>query len=424
MGAGVNGSGQYPGFGGDDASPREAFEGRLADNIMHFARALRAAGMRVGPGMVVDAITAVETAGIGNKEDFYWVLHAVLVNRHEDRELFDQAFKLYWRKRALIEQMMSQLLPPAPPAPNKEQEEVRSRVADALMKNQQPPPQKPKPKIEIDARFTLSDQEVLQGKDFEQMSAAEIAEARRLIAGMMLPFDKVKTRRLAPSSRGRIIDLRRSLRASIRSGGGGVIDLKRLAPVERHPPLVAICDISGSMTQYSRMFLHFLHALTEARGRVHSFVFGTRLTNITRQLKARDPDEALERCSETVADWAGGTRIATCLKDFNRNWSRRVLAQGAVVLLVTDGLERDGQAELDFEMDRLHRSCRRLVWLNPLLRYDGFEAKAAGIRAMLPNVDEFRTIHNLNAMTDLVHALDGKRSRDANPARWLSAEAA
>lgn len=405
------------------ADEAEAFEGRLADNIVHFARALRTAGMRVGPGSVVDAIRAVETAGIGEKADFYWVLHSVLVKRHEDHDLFDQAFRLYWRKRALLERLMSQLLPPSPPVPRDDAEEVRSRVAEALLKNEQKP-EAPKPKLEVDAKMTLSSQEVLQRKDFEQMSAAEIAQARQMIARMMLPFDKVKTRRLEPSPRGRQIDLRRSLRSSIRGGSHGMIDLKRLAPARKHPPLVAICDISGSMTQYSRMFLHFLHALTEARGRVFSFVFGTRLTNITRQLKARDPDEALERCSDIVEDWAGGTRIATCLHAFNRDWSRRVLGQGAVVLLVTDGLERDGREELAFEMDRLHRSSRRLIWLNPLLRYDGFEAKAAGIVAMLPHVDEFRTIHNLNAMADLVHALDARRPGGADPMRWLRGEAA
>lgn len=401
----------------------KADDGRLADNIVHFARALRTAGLRVGPGSVVDAIRAVETAGIGEKEDFYWILHSVLVKRREDHELFDQAFRLYWRKRALLERMMAQMLPPTPGGPRKDAEQVRSRVADALMKNEREP-ERAKPKVEIDARLTLSAQEVLQRKDFEQMTVAEIAEARRLIARMMLPADKVRTRRLEPSARGRQIDLRRSFRSSIRSGAHGMIDLRRLAPARKHPPLVAICDISGSMTQYSRMFLHFLHALTESRGRVSSFVFGTRLTNVTRQIRARDPDEALERCSDAVADWAGGTRIATCLQEFNRLWSRRVLGQGAVVLLVTDGLEREGGGELAFEMDRLHRSCRRLIWLNPLLRFDGFEAKAAGVRAMLPHVDEFRPIHNLGAMSDLIAALDVRRPGGADPAKWLKARAA
>jgi uncharacterized protein with von Willebrand factor type A (vWA) domain len=180
-----------------------------------------------------------------------------------------------------------------------------------------------------------------------------------------------------------------------------------------------LCDISGSMADYTRLFLHFLHALTDARRQVQTFLFGTRLTNVTRSLKSRDPDEALMRCSGQVQDWSGGTRIATCLHEFNRHWSRRVLAQGAVVLLFTDGLERDGNEDLTREMDRLHRSCRRLVWLNPLLRFDAFEARAQGIRAMLPHVDEFRPIHNLASIDALVKALEEDETGEADPRRWL-----
>ena len=198
-----------------------------------------------------------------------------------------------------------------------------------------------------------------------------------------------------------------------------MIALATREPALRHPPLVALCDISGSMAEYTRLFLHFLHTLTDARRRVHTFLFGTRLTNVTRALKSRDPDEALARCSAQVQDWSGGTRIATCLHGFNRQWSRRVLGQGAVVLLFTDGLERDGVADLTVEMDRLHRSCRRLVWLNPLLRFDGFEARAQGIRAMLPHVDEFRPIHTLASMDQLTRALSADGSGEADPRRWL-----
>jgi uncharacterized protein with von Willebrand factor type A (vWA) domain len=198
-----------------------------------------------------------------------------------------------------------------------------------------------------------------------------------------------------------------------------VIALARREQAEKHPPIVALCDISGSMADYTRLFLHFLHTLTDARRRVQTFLFGTRLTNVTRALKSRDPDEALMRCSQQVQDWSGGTRIATCLHEFNRHWSRRVLGQGAVVLLFTDGLERDSSDDLTREMDRLHRSCRKLVWLNPLLRFDGFEAKAQGIRAMLPHVDEFRPIHNLQSMDALVAALSADRAADADPRAWL-----
>ena len=180
------------------------------------------------------------------------------------------------------------------------------------------------------------------------------------------------------------------------------------------PPVVALLDISGSMADYTRLFLHFLHAVTDARKRVHSFLFDTRLTNVTRALTQKDPDEALAACTASVLDWSGGTRIATSLAVFNKQWSRRVLTQGAVVLLFTDGLERDPDERLGFEIDRLHRSCRRLIWLNPLLRYEGFEARAGGIRAMLPHVDELRPIHNLDSMAELCRALsaDGARAGD------------
>jgi uncharacterized protein with von Willebrand factor type A (vWA) domain len=202
-------------------------------------------------------------------------------------------------------------------------------------------------------------------------------------------------------------------------GGGATIDLAYRARATRHAPLVALVDISGSMAEYSRLFLHFLHAIAEKRRRVHSFVFATRLTNISRELTSRDPDEALARASARVQDWEGGTRIAHALHEFNRLWSRRMLGQGAVVLLFTDGLERHVTSELTFEMDRLKRSCRRLVWLNPLLRFDAFEARASGIRAMLPHVHDFRPIHSLASMEELCRALSEDRTQDADPRRWL-----
>jgi uncharacterized protein with von Willebrand factor type A (vWA) domain len=157
---------------------------------------------------------------------------------------------------------------------------------------------------------------------------------------------------------------------------------------------------------------------------VHAFVFGTRLTNLTRQMRHRDPDEALAECSAAVKDWSGGTRIGDALAEFNRLWSRRVLGQGAVVLLITDGLERDDTVGLAKEMERLQKSCRRLIWLNPLLRFDGFEARARGVKAMLPFVDEFRPVHNLNALADLCASLDGAAARGSDPRLWLEAKAA
>lgn len=394
--------------------------GRLADNIAYFARALRQAGLPVGPGAVLDALAAVEAARIGTREDFYWTLHAVFVKRHEHSILFDQAFRIFWRRRALIEKLIAQMSPIAPGGPEEKKPQAGAlRVAEALATPRQEPP-KPVETTEFSARLTVSDREVLKAKDFAQMSAAEIARAKRLIAEMALPHDEVTTRRFLPDPRGRRIDPRRTFRRSLR-GGGAAIDLAYRSAAVRHAPVVALVDISGSMAEYSRLFLHFLHAIAEKRRRVHSFVFATRLTNISRELASRDPDEALARASKRVQDWEGGTRIAHALHDFNRHWSRRVLGQGAIVLLFTDGLEREVTRELTFEMDRLKRSCRRLIWLNPLLRFDAFEARAAGIRAMLPHVDEFRPIHSLASMEQLCRALSGEPSRLSAPRQWLGA---
>jgi uncharacterized protein with von Willebrand factor type A (vWA) domain len=391
-------------------------EGRLAENILYFARALRAAGIPLGPGAVLDALEAVSVARVGDREDFYWTLHAVFVKRHEHSILFDQAFRIFFRKRGYIEKLIASMLPETMPNAAKPPPPGAQRVQEALFSGLEREQQKSE--VEIDARLTVSDREILQKKDFAQMTAAEIAAAKQAIARLALPLDLVRTRRLAPSRRGHLIDIRRTLRASMKAGGA-VIDLKYLGPRMKEPPIVALLDISGSMSQYTRLFLHFLHAITDARKRVTTFLFGTRLTNVTRAIRQRDPDEALAACSVNVADWSGGTRIATSLHSFNKQWARRVLGQGAVVLLITDGLERDADDTLAFEMDRLHRSCRRLIWLNPLLRFEGFEARAKGVRTMLPHVDELRPMHNLESMTELVRALSGQPAKGYDPKAML-----
>jgi uncharacterized protein with von Willebrand factor type A (vWA) domain len=390
--------------------------GQLADNLVHFARALRAAGIPVGPGAVIDALSAVRAAGIGTREDFYWTLHAVFVKRHEHSILFDQAFRIFFRRRGGIDKLLAAMLPQAP-VPEEKPPPGAQRVAQALLASRGEMERKP-PELETDARLTVSDREVLQKKDFAQMTADEIAAARAAIKRLVLSLDEVKTRRLAPHRHGHIVDIRRTLRASLKAGGA-VIDLKYLGPRVKAPQVVALLDISGSMSQYTRLFLHFLHAVTDARKRVHTFLFGTRLTNVTRALKAKDPDESLATVAASVPDWSGGTRIASSLRAFNKLWARRVLTQGAIVLLITDGLERDPDERLAFEIDRLHRSCRRLIWLNPLLRFSGFEAKAKGIRAMVPHVDQLRPIHNLQSMAELVRALSASGGPCGNPKAWL-----
>jgi len=373
--------------------------GNIADNVVGFARALRAAGIPVGPGAIIDALNALQAIDIGNRADVYTTLEAVFVKRHEHVLIFAQAFDLFFRAAEDWKHMLDSV--PLPDHARKPPPPASRRVQEAMS---QPSMREEPQTLEQDLRLSVSDREVLQKKDFAQMSAAEIAEVTRAIERMRLPQAELRTRRYQPDARGLKLDVRRTLRASLRTGGD-IIDIRRLGRIEKPAPIVALLDISGSMSEYTRLFLHFLHAITDARKRVSVFLFGTRLTNVSRALRARDPDEALASCSSAVEDWAGGTRIAISLHTFNKLWARRLLGQGAIVLLISDGLEREADSRLAFEMDRLHRSCRRLIWLNPLLRFAGFEAKAQGIKMMLPHVDEFRPVHNLSSIEGLVKAL-------------------
>lgn len=389
---------------------------RLAQNIIHFARALRRAGLPVGPGRVIDAIRAVEAAGFTEKRDFYWTLHACFVTRPEHRATFSQLFRLYWRDPRYLEHMMSLMLPSVRGVQEERAADAaEKRAAQALLDDNLPDMPEPEGgereeeiSIEVDASQTISTEEKLRSLDFEQMSLEEVAEAKRIIASLELPVKPIKSRRGKASTHGRQADWRRTIRGAMRQGG----ELQKLAlkePRPRWPNLVVLCDISGSMSQYSRMVLHFLHAVANQKGagwaKVHAFTFGTRLTNITRHLATRDVDAALKAAGAEAQDWEGGTRIGECLHSFNRDWSRRVMGQGAVVLLITDGLDRDPEGDLEKEMQRLHLSSRRLIWLNPLLRWDGFAPKAAGIRKMLPHVDSFRASHSIQSLADLAEAI-------------------
>ena len=413
-----------PSYTREDALSRDSGSGgRLAENIMHFARTLRAAGLPVGPGRVLDAIRATETVGIGSRQDFYWALHATLVNRREQQEIFDQAFHIFWRNPRLLERAMAMLLPQLRGSGDNpdDQAEMSRRLAEALARERGGDGQgeeEQEEKVEVDAVMTYSDRELLQRMDFERMSAAEMAKAKRLIAAMRLPIMALPTRRFRPDPLGRRIDMRASLRAALRSADS--IPLRRRIPRRRHPPLVILCDISGSMSRYSRIILHFMHAITNDRDRVHTFLFGTRLTNVTRYLRHKDIDVALEKVGQTVDDWSGGTRIGKCLAEFNSQWSRRVLGQGAILLFISDGLDRDAGEGLAKEMERLHKSCRRLIWLNPLLRYEGYEPRSMGARTIMPHVDEFRPVHSLESLADLTRVLSapGRRRLEAK-SEWV-----
>jgi uncharacterized protein with von Willebrand factor type A (vWA) domain len=387
---------------------------------MYFARTLRAAGLPVGPGRVLTAVEAVRAVGLADRRDFYWTLHAVFVNRRDQREIFDQAFHIFWRNPQLLEKMMALMLPGLR-VPADDSVEMSRRLAEALhLPSEAQSSEASENEVQLDAAMTFSDRELLQRKDFEKMSNAEFAEAKAAIRRMALPLADVATRRYVADPRGDRTDLRATLRAQLRAGA--LAALKRKRRRTRPPPLVVLCDISGSMSRYSRLFLHFMHAVTNDRDRVYTFLFGTRLTAITRFLRYRDVDLALDKIVAAVEDWSGGTRIGHCLAEFNRRWSRRVLGQGAVVLFITDGLDREGGSGLGREMDRLHKSCRRLIWLNPLLRYEGFAPKSLGMKAILPHVDEFRPVHNLDSLGELVAALSrpGPRRLEA-AAAWREA---
>ncbi|MEL6467052.1 MAG: VWA domain-containing protein [Pseudomonadota bacterium] len=386
---------------------------RLAGNITHFARALRRAGLPIGTGRVMDAITAVTKAGFTEKRDFYWTLHACFVSKPEHRAVFAQIFRLYWRDPRYLEHMMAAMLPAVRGVQeDRSAQAAEKRAAEALLDGagddiDLPEMEENGTEIEIDASLTMSAEEQLKTLDFEQMSAEEMAQAKAMLARMALPVDPMPTRRTRTAAMGRV-DPVRTLRAAMRQGGE-MRELRWKTPRLRYPNLVALCDISGSMSQYSRVVLHFLHAVANAKGagwsRVHAFTFGTRLTNITRHLHQRDVDAALQAAGAEAQDWEGGTRIGSCLEDFNKRWSRRVLGQGAVVLLITDGLDRDDPDALAKQMERLHLTAQRLIWINPLLRWEDFAPRARGIAAMLPHVDSFRAGHSIASIEELAQVI-------------------
>ena len=397
---------------------------KLSDNVLYFARVLRSAGIPIGSGRILDAIKAIDKIGLADKSIFYWALHSVFVHKNEHREIFDQAFKIFWKNPRLLEKMMQLALPRLNTGtPEASDADINRRVQEAFntdnMSKENYVHPSTEDELKFDAVMTYSESELLQGMDFEQMSSDEINTAKKVIAQMNLSIPQVKSRRFKNSSLRRKIDLRQSLKGANKFCGE-YIPLRYKSRKDKNPPIIAICDISGSMSRYSRMLLHFMHVLTTLRNDVHTFLFGTRLTNVTRFLRFKDVDEALAATSSAVEDWSGGTRIGDCLKEFNFNWSRRVLGPGAIVLFITDGLDRGGGIGLSKQIKLIQKSSKRLIWLNPLLRYEEFAPKPTGVKAILPYVDEFRPIHSLESMDQLVNALSETNLQSRfNMAPWL-----
>ena len=397
---------------------------KLSDNVLYFARVLRSAGIPIGSGRILEAIEAINKIGLADKSIFYWALHSVFVHKNEHREIFDQTFKIFWKNPRLLEKMMQLALPRLNTGtPETSDADINRRVQEAFntdnISEDNYVDASTEDELEFDAVMTYSESELLQGMDFEQMSSDEINKAKKVIAQMNFSIPQVKSRRFKSSSLRRKIDLRQSLKGANKFCGE-YIPLRYKSRKDKNPPIIAICDVSGSMSRYSRMLLHFMHVLTTLRNDVHTFLFGTRLTNVTRFLRFKDVDEALAATSSAVEDWSGGTRIGDCLKEFNFNWSRRVLGPGAIVLFITDGLDRGGGIGLSKQIKLIQKSSKRLIWLNPLLRYEEFAPKPTGVKAILPHVDEFRPIHSLESMDQLVNALSETNLQSRfNMAPWL-----
>ncbi len=395
------------------ALPGPARRHHFGDNVVHFARILRAAGLPAGPERVLRALEALELVGVSRRDDVHAALSAVMIDRHEQQALFDAAFEAFWRDPKLLERLMYLALPKVSGRGQREDEAARARrLQEALSPRQAPAPPPEAPQAEeqkFEAELTWSDRERLQQADFASMSTEEFEQAQRLARNLSLPLRPLPTRRRASSLTGRP-DLRRTMQRTLRAPDSLLPAYS--APRRRPPPLVLLVDISGSMERYTRLFLHFAHGLSQRQQRVHTLVFGTRLTNITHCLRHRDPDLAMARADAMVQDWRGGTRIASNLRAFNRLWARRLLTGNAALILVTDGLDRDDAGDLGHEAALLSRFCHQMIWLNPLLRFEGFAPRAAGIRAIMPHVDQFLPMHNLASLADLGHELRSRHYKE------------
>ncbi len=383
-------------------NPNNESSGQLLHNLVLFNRLLRELGLDVNPGRVIDLVHALSLVQIGRRSDFYYTLQSLLVHNKEDLPLFEQAFNLFWRKpvRELSLADLFRREPPRPKDPIIKPPDLQENVAqkEKDLPGQDEDDEEPIEVIEVTQTYSI--QEMLRQKDFDDLSADELNAVRRMMAAMVWQLSERRTRR-TQTGRGRKPDLRRLLRKNLRYGGE-LLDWPHRQPKYKPRPLIVIADISGSMERYSRLLLHFIYSLTAGlEQKVEAFVFSTRLTRITHPLRDKDIDRALHNVSGLVHDWAGGTRIGEAIKTFNYDWGRRVLGRGAIVLIISDGWDRGDPVLLKKEMDRLHKSCHRLIWLNPLLGSAQYEPLTRGIVAALPHVDDFLPVHNLASLEDL-----------------------
>jgi uncharacterized protein with von Willebrand factor type A (vWA) domain len=381
-------------------------EAALLHNLLLFSRILHGLGLEVNPGRMIEIQAALAHISIGRKSDFYHTLRTFLVKRKQDLSLFDEAFDLFWRKRfdgtTLLD--LDSLL-------GLENEDQRPQER-LVMPPQAAQDEEELPKPESDEDWqevveltqTYSEREALRHKDFADLTPAELAAIKRMVAEVVWELGRRRTRRYLPGRAG-LLDIRRSMRQNLRYGSE-ILKWSYRTPKIKLRPLVVLADISGSMQQYTRPLLHFLYGLRHGlRQRVEVFVFGTRLTYVTRQLRHKDVDEALREVTGVVQDWSGGTRIGDAVKTFNYQHARRVLRGGPVVLLISDGWDQGDPLLLHHEMARLHLLCHRLIWLNPLLGSQQYQPLTRGMQAALPYIDDFLPVHNLASLEELAHHL-------------------
>lgn len=387
----------------DDQTP----SGHLLTHLLAFTHLLRAMGVDVSPGQALDLVRALDHVPIGSREDFRGAARCTLIRRHEDLPLFDAAFAFFWRSPSFDPSMMALPMVKVPGRPLRLPRRRRDAPGASQGANE-----REEQRVEI--RISYSPSETLRAKDFGTFTWEEVQACKALLKELTWRVEPRKTRRKRATARGRQIDMRRILRRNLRYGGEP-IEMAWREVRRRQRPLVVLCDISGSMDRYSRILLQFVHTISNGLRDVETFVFGTRLTRITRLLRERDIDDAIDAVSKHVLDWSGGTRIGDTLKDFNYIWGRRVLGHGAVVLLISDGWDRGDPELLGREMARLQRSCHRLIWLNPLLGSPNYQPLTQGMRAALPYVDDFLPVHNLLSLEQLGERLAS--IGDRRPAR-------
>ncbi len=396
----------------------------LSSNLLTFGRDLRDAGMNIGSGQIINLVEAVSAIDCRRRDDFYSAAKSTLVTSPEQIPTFDMAFSRFWRRLLSPDIPTDELLDrrdfDMPPAPSEQADQAQASKKQSAEGKSAAKKERAVVAVEDSEDLNSDDQqnleelpedvivfsarEVLKKKDFAQFTPDEIAEARRIISSMTWKLGTRQTRRKEKAHHGDFIDYRRTLRHSLKHGGVP-IELRRRRNKEKMRPLVLICDISGSMDRYSRLLLQFVHAMEHGLDSVEVFVFSTRLTRITRELRKKNVDDAIEQVVNSVHDWSGGTRIGESIKTFNYEWSRRVLRSGATVVMISDGWDRGDPQLLATEMARLQRSCRRLIWLNPLLGAPGYQPLTQGIRAALPFVDAFLPIHNLKSLEALAELL-------------------